>query len=537
MSNGTSINILRQRSSGILLPLFSLPGPLGIGDLGPAARQFVDFLHNSGQSCWQILPVGPTSPMFGNSPYMSCSAFAGNPLLISVDDLLAQGWVRTEEISECPFSEYQVDYPRVAAKKAALLGLAWRRFQALSSCGATLRAFAAAHPWVADYGLFMALKERYHQQPWYDWPVALRNREPAACAQARSHLHAEIDAYLFEQYLFFTQWHDFRAYAHGRNIHLIGDLPIYVALDSADVWANQTIFQLEAHTCQPTHVAGVPPDYFSVTGQRWGNPLYRWGSSDPAVRERLWNWWEERLRLNFTLVDTLRVDHFRGFASYWAVPAEEETALKGQWRPGPGQPFFEEMDRRLGGMSIIAEDLGHITPDVESLRRNLEYPGMKILLFAFDGDPNNSYLPYNTEKDSVMYTGTHDNDTAVGWYLSPDVDPAAKQRAKRFANRQDDHAGSFHQELMHLALSSPANLVILPLQDVLGFGNDCRMNTPGTTENNWQWRCAERFVTDDVARWLADLTGLFGRVPQRQPSEADVPSERKPGLGQPRDQL
>jgi 4-alpha-glucanotransferase len=260
-------------------------------------------------------------------------------------------------------------------------------------------------------------------------------------------------------------------------------------------------------------VAGVPPDYFSVTGQRWGNPLYRWDATDPRVRNQLWDWWEQRLRLNFSLVDTLRLDHFRGFESYWAVPADEATAINGQWRPGPGQPFFAEMEQRLGGMSIIAEDLGIITPEVDELRRNLGYPGMNILLFAFDGDATNSYLPYNIEKDSVVYTGTHDNDTAVGWYLSPEVDPAAKRRAKRFANRQDDEAGVFHQDMIHLALSSAANLAILPMQDVLGFGNDCRMNTPGTVANNWQWRCAERFVNAGVAEWLADLTALFGRIP------------------------
>lgn len=514
MSNGTSINILRQRSSGILLPIFSLHGPLGIGDLGTPARQFVDFLVKSGQSCWQILPVNPTSPMFGNSPYMSCSAFAGNPLLISVDELVEQGLVLQQEISEHSFSEYHVDYPSVAANKDSLLRLAWKRFQTRSTCQETLLAFASAHPWATDYSLFLALKEEYNQQPWYDWPEALRKHESAACKRALSQLEEVVAYRLFEQYQFFNQWQQFRTYANNRGIRIIGDLPIYVALDSADVWANQSLFQLDAKSCQPTHVAGVPPDYFSATGQRWGNPLYRWDTTDPSVRAQLWDWWEQRLQLNFTLIDTLRIDHFRGFESYWAVPAREKTALKGQWLPGPGQPFFEEMNRRLHGTSIIAEDLGFITPEVETLRRNLHYPGMKILLFAFDGDPNNSYLPYNIDKESVMYTGTHDNDTAVGWYLSPEVDPLAKRRAKRFANREDDHAGSFHQELIHLALSSPANLVILPMQDVLGFGNDCRMNTPGTATNNWQWRCAGRFLDDGVAQWLADLTQLFGRGPR-----------------------
>lgn len=513
MNNGTSINILRQRSSGILLPIFSLPSPQGIGDLGTSSRNFIDFLKNSEQRCWQLLPVGPTSPVFGNSPYMSNSAFAGNPLFIATEELVEQGLLLREEIPCCSFSEYQVDYQLIAEYKQGIFKLAWKRFAATPRLVRRLEQFTHQHPWVANHGLFMALKETFRQRPWYEWPLALRQREPAALNQMGQELAAPIAYHIFLQYLFFSQWQQLRAYANRQGIQLIGDLPIYVALDSVDVWAHQSIFQMDRAQCRPTHVAGVPPDYFSATGQRWGNPLYCWDTSTPQVRDQLWNWWEERLRLNFTLVDTLRIDHFRGFESYWAVPAEEETALHGCWQPGPGLPFFAEMTKRLGSMSIIAEDLGVITPEVDVLRRSLGYPGMKILLFAFDGDPCNSYLPYNSEKESVMYTGTHDNDTAVGWYLSPDVAPEAKRRAKRFANRQDDQAGSFHQELIHLALSSPSNLVILPLQDVLGFGNDCRMNTPGTTENNWRWRCAERFINNDVAGWLSDLTHLFGRVP------------------------
>ena len=521
MDNGTSVNILEQRSSGILLPIFSLPGPFGIGDIGKSARNFIDFLSASRQSSWQILPLGPTSPIFGNSPYMSYSAFAGNPLLLSMDDLIEQGLLRENEISAPSFSEYHVDYQRVAEHKHELLDLAWRRFSAQPSSRDLLEAFAGERPWVRDYSLFVAIKQSLGNLPWYEWPLELRQRQQDAVQSVGTLLADEISRHIFTQFLFFNQWRRLRAYAQAQEVKIIGDLPIYVALDSADVWAHQAIFQLDASRSQPTHVAGVPPDYFSATGQRWGNPLYSWETEVTSVRNQLWDWWEQRLRLNFSLVDTLRLDHFRGFESYWAVPADEETALNGQWRPGPGQPFFAEMKQRLGGMSIIAEDLGLITPAVEALRRTLGYPGMKILLFAFDGDPNNSYLPYNIEKDSVVYTGTHDNDTAVGWYLGPEVDPAAKRRAKRFANCQDDEAGAFHRDLMHLAFSSAANLAVLPMQDVLGFGNDCRMNTPGTVANNWQWRCAERFVNNGVAEWLADLTALFGRIP---PS-CDLPSD------------
>ena len=513
MDNAKFVNILRQRSSGILLPVFSLPGPFGIGDIGVPARNFVDFLKKSGQSCWQILPLGPTSRIFGDSPYMSYSTFAGNPLFISLEPLIKQEMVKETELLPPPFSEYTVQYHQVNDYKNSVLRLAWKRFQGKPLAQDSLNAFIRSQPWVTDYGLFLALKEKYRRLPWYQWPVALRRRQSDDLAEARAELDENIQYFIFEQYLFFSQWQELRTYANEQGIRIIGDLPIYVAFDSVDVWANQHLFQLDAESSQPTHVAGVPPDYFSATGQRWGNPLYRWDTCDIKGKNRLWDWWEQRLRRNFALVDTLRIDHFRGFESYWAVPAEEKTALNGQWQAGPGQAFFEEMDRRIGGMSIIAEDLGLITPEVEALRQALGYPGMKILLFAFDGTPDNSYLPYNIERDSVIYSGTHDNDTAVGWYLNPDVAPASKQQAKRFANRQDDHAGSFHQDLIYLALSSAANLAILPMQDILGFGNDCRMNTPGTTSNNWQWRCAERFINDEVTAWLHDQTGFFGRIP------------------------
>jgi len=518
VSSHTSVNILQQRSSGILLPLFSLPGSHGIGDVGQSAMQFIDFLKKSDQSCWQILPLGPTSPIFGNSPYMSPSAFAGSPLFISLDVLVEQNLLQKEEIVPPDFSEYTIAYQQVAQFKKKILSLAWKRFQAQANSDTLLAEFASTQSWSIDYALFLALKERYQDKPWYAWPTSLRQRQPEALARATREQQLKIDYYLFEQYLFFSQWSQLLEYAQKQGVRIIGDLPIYVALDSADVWANQELFQLDDEKGEPTHVAGVPPDYFSVTGQRWGNPLYRWNTKDVHIEQKLWTWWEQRLRLNFFLVDTLRIDHFRGFASYWAVPAAEETAMNGCWLQGPGQPFFEEMDRRLGGMSIIAEDLGLITPEVEALRKNLGYPGMKILLFAFDGDPKNSYLPYNTEKESVVYTGTHDNDTAVGWFLNPEVDPESKQRAKRFANRVDDHAGSFHRDLIHLALSSPANLSILPMQDVLGFGNDCRLNTPGTMEKNWQWRCAGRFINDEVAAWLSSYTKLFGRLPPQHPA-------------------
>ena len=525
MTNIILINILQQRSSGILLPLFSLPGPHGIGEIDQEAFAFIDFLKKSGQSCWQILPTGPISPLFGNSPYMSSSAFAGSPLFIGTHSLVKQGLVRAQDIPKIDFSPYQVSYSKVVTFKQEILQQAWQRFPTLSENRDKLRHFVEQFPWVREYGLFLVLKEKFCQRPWYEWPEDLRQHRKESCEQAEKQLQPLVDFHVFAQYLFNTQWQGLHQYAQTQSIHLIGDLPIYVALDSVDVWANQEIFQLDRQTGLPTHVAGVPPDYFSAEGQRWGNPLYRWNAKCSTVQHQLWGWWEQRLRHNFSLVDILRIDHFRGFESYWAVPAKEKTAINGCWQPGPGLPFFEAMDKRLGQMPIIAEDLGIITPEVEQLRRTLGFPGMKVLLFAFDGDPHNSYLPYNVEKSSVLYTGTHDNDTAVGWYLNPEVAPEAKRRAKRYAYCFDDNAGSFHRELIHLALASPANLAILPMQDVLGFGNDCRMNTPGTTSGNWLWRCADFFVTDDLAHWLAEQVQFFGRLPvpaARTPTEQTV---------------
>ena len=515
MHNDKVVNILLQRSSGILLPIFSLPGPYGIGDLGLPAHQFIEFLQKGGQGCWQILPLGPTSPLFGNSPYMSYSSFAGDPLFISPDLLKEAGLLRKSDIILPELSEYAVDYNKAASLKKALLALAWKNFQR-QGLTAKLNDFRKINPWAEDHALFLALKNRFHQRAWTQWPEPIRRRDDQALSQAAEELADQIDYFTFEQYLFKEQWQVLRAHARKHGIRIIGDLPIYVAHDSVDVWSNQEIFHLDPESSESTEVAGVPPDYFSATGQRWGNPLYHWNTKNTAVKDQLWNWWEQRLRRNFFHVDTLRIDHFRGFESYWAIPATEETAINGRWKKGPGKPFFKEMNRRLGGMSIIAEDLGLITPAVENLRKGLGYPGMKILLFAFDGNADNSYLPYNCDKDSVIYTGTHDNDTAVGWYLSPEVDPASKQRAKLFAGRDDDHAGTFHEDIIHLALSSPPNLAILPMQDVLGFGNDCRINTPGTTDNNWKWRCASRFINDEIAIRLRRRTELFGRIPRQE---------------------
>ncbi len=519
MADSNPIDILAQRASGILLPIFSLPGPHAIGDIGKPALRFIDFLHQAGQQYWQILPSGPTDQAFANSPYMSPSAFAGNPLFISIDALHNDGLLENQDRKTIDTSEYIVDYRQAIQLKQSLLHKAWQRFIANNQQD-TLDVFSAHHPWIKDYSLFQILKKRYANAPWFNWPEAVKKRDPETLKKIRQECAPDISYYTFEQFLFSRQWEQLRKYAHQRRVRIIGDLPIYVATDSADAWANQNIFQLDPRTSQPTSVAGVPPDYFSKTGQHWGNPLYRWKTTNKKIKTALLDWWAARFRHNFDMADVIRIDHFRGFESYWSIPADEETAMNGTWVKGPGLPFFKEMEKKIGKLPIIAEDLGIITPAVEKLRTELGYPGMRILLFAFDGDTNNTYLPHNFDHNTVVYTGTHDNDTAVGWYLNPTIPIEDKERAKRYANQNDMQAGVFHKDMLYMAYSSVANIAIVPMQDLLGFGNDCRVNTPGTIEGNWQWRCAPRFFTSELADWLKEQTITFRRMhPTKQKVE------------------
>lgn len=507
------IQVISERSSGILLHISSLPGSHGVGDIGQAVN-FIDFLASAGQSYWQILPVNPTSSFFGNSPYMSFSSFAGNPLFIDLEQLYRQGLLSKEDLDPPEYSPYFVEFGRVTPWKKNLLKKAWSSFQAQEE-RAAFDEFCAEHFWLQDHALFMALKDRYKFTPWYTWPEDIRSANKKSLLVATNELADEVDYYRFEQYLFFSQWQALRDHAAKKSVKIIGDLPIYVGMDSVDVWSNQGIFELDKRSRKPTSVSGVPPDYFSKTGQLWGNPLYRWNTRKSVVKGQLYKWWENRFATMFSIVDVLRVDHFRGFESYWSVPAGDKTAENGVWKKGPGEKFFHEMEKRLGYLPLIAEDLGIITPDVEELRDNLGYPGMKILLFAFDGTTDNEYLPYNMNKNSIVYTGTHDNDTAVGWFLDPDVPRASKLQMKRAANAVNEDIESVSRDLIYLALSSVADLAILPMQDILGFGNDCRMNTPATTEGNWRWRCAPEYLTDELAAWLMDQTTFFGRLPSQ----------------------
>jgi 4-alpha-glucanotransferase len=503
-----------ERTSGILAHITSLPSPYGIGDLGPSSHAFLQFLGDSGQSCWQFLPVGPTNPVFDNSPYMSTSAFAGSPLLLSPEILYQRNLICRETRDNHPdFSPYTTEFVKVSAYKKKILQEAYSNFSPGGE--SDYEAFLSRTPWLEDYALFMTLKKQFSQSSWNLWPGPLASHLPSALADIKKQHRTTFDYYCFEQFEFYRQWDTLHNIARKQNIRLFGDVPIYVGYDSVDVWANQEIFALEATSRMPTHVAGVPPDYFSKTGQRWGNPLYVWSTKDQTIQEKLHRWWTQRFSAVFSMCDMARIDHFRGFESYWSIPADEETAVKGQWLKGPGKSFFTRIFSELGNLDIIAEDLGEITPKVVKLKESLGLPGMKILQFAFDNNPKNSFLPWNyTSPNCVVYTGTHDNDTTIGWYLSGNLGNEARERIKNLANRQVNDAQGIHKDLLYLALSSTARLSIVPLQDVLGFGGDCRMNTPGTKEGNWVWRCASQFLTQETAARLRRKTELFGRLPK-----------------------
>src|SRR6266540_494247 len=452
------------RKSGILLHPTSLPGRWGIGDLGDAAYAFVDFLTAAGQQLWQVMPLGPTG--YGDSPYQGFSAFAGNPLLISLDNLLAEGLLADEDLFGAPsFPDAMVDYGAVIPFKDALLRRSFERFMAAAApeqrdAFADFR--ARNHAWLDDYALFAALKQAHGGANWNTWPPETAARQPEAIAYWTRDLSDQIEFHAYLQFQFFSQWRRLKQYANERGVQIVGDIPIFVAYDSADVWANREIFALDDQG-RPTVVAGVPPDYFSATGQLWGNPLYRWD----VLARRGYTWWVERFRTTLTLVDIARLDHFRGFAAYWEVPAGEPTAVKGRWAPGPGVALFEVVRAALGGLPIIAEDLGLITQDVEDLRDTLGFPGMKVLQFAFNGDPDDAYLPHNYERRCVVYTGTHDNDTTLGWWRT--ITPDDRRNVQLYLGRD---GSDISWDFIRLALASVAEMAIIPMQDVLGLGSE-----------------------------------------------------------------
>ncbi len=494
------------RVSGILLHPTSLPGPHGSGDLGAAAYHFVDWLASAGQKLWQILPLGGIGP--GNSPYMSSSAFAGNLLLIDLAELHQRGWLDAADLEpEPPFPDERLNFAAVVPWRMARLEKAAQQFalQASAQERADLAAFTASQSdWLADYALFMTLAEANDWRDWSDWPTLLAQRDPEALQAARERYAPRVGFWTFCQWRFFRQWLRLKAYANERDVKIVGDAPIFIAYQSAEVWARQELFELDEQG-RALVVAGVPPDYFSPTGQRWGNPLYRWH----AHAEEGYAWWVQRVRRTFELVDIVRFDHFRGFADYWEIPASELTAICGRWLDGPGAALFNAIRLALGDLPIIAEDLGLLTPAVGDLRRQFDLPGMRILHFAFGGGNDNTYLPHNYDANTVVYTGTHDNNTTQGWWL--EASDAERQHLRNYFALKPEDEPAIHWVLIRAACASVADTAIHPMQDVLGLGGQSRMNLPGVGEGYWEWRFKWSQVTPEHAQQLASLCSLYRR--------------------------
>jgi 4-alpha-glucanotransferase len=496
--------VIRSRSAGILLHPTSLPGPHGMGDLGPAAHAWVDALARARQGFWQVLPLGPTG--YGDSPYQCFSAFAGNAALVSPEVLVREGLLRESDALPPGFPAERVDFERVIPFKTSLLGRAWERFQAgaAPALGPPFEDFCQAEAaWLDDFALFMALKEAHGGLAWTGWDPALAAREPGPLARARERLQGAIGRHRFGQFLFFRQWHALAERAHARGVGIVGDAPIFVAHDSADLWAHRELFRLDARGL-PEVVAGVPPDYFSATGQLWGNPLYDW----EALSRAGYRWWIDRLRGTLRLVDLVRLDHFIGFERYWEVPAGSATAQGGRWMPGPGAALLDAVRSALGGLPVIAEDLGLVTPEVEALRLRYRLPGMRVLQFAFAGAVEARFLPHRYDRNTVVYTGTHDNDTTRGWFAS--MTPPERRMLDRYLGREVREEDA-SWELVRLAWASVADLAVAPLQDLLSLGGEARMNLPGSATGNWRWRLLPGQLADATLDRLAELTATYGR--------------------------
>jgi 4-alpha-glucanotransferase len=493
-----------DRACGVLLHPTCLPGPYGIGDLGPAAHRYLEWLACAGVKWWQVLPLNPVGP--GWSPYAATSTFAGNTALVSPELLREAGLLQADDLAGLPaLSAFAVEYERVIPAKRALLARAFERFSARPDpkVESAFTAFREdSKSWLSEYATFAALKETHGGAPWHTWPedLAMRRSEPLAAWIARHKREVAFEE--FCQFLFASQWQALRRRARSLGIRILGDVPIYVADDSADVWAHREIFRLDGKG-RPLVVGGVPPDYFSSTGQLWGNPLYDWGVLEASG----YFWWVARLRAVLELVDAVRLDHFRGFAGYWEVPAGQKTAVKGRWVPGPGRKLFDAVQGVLGALPFVAEDLGVITEDVVALRDGLDLPGMEILQFAFVPSPRGQFIPYRHRRQLVVYTGTHDNNTTLGWYMG-DASDAEKDFVRRYLGT-DGH--EIHWDMIRLALSSVANLAVVPHQDIAGLGADCRMNTPATTKGNWRFRLTDWMLGDALRDRFAELAWLYGR--------------------------
>jgi 4-alpha-glucanotransferase len=487
--------LLDQRRAGVLLHITSLPGKYGNGDLGQEAYHFVKFLHSAGIKVWQTLPLG--QPHSDGSPYQCLSAHAGNTALISLDWLEEKGWLQSNErCHDCSADE--------CFTKKCLITKAFYGFQSFANSkdhDDFLRFCAEKSSWLDDYALFMALRIEFGQRCWNQWPEYLKQRHPLAMKEARRRLERVIEGIKFEQYVFFRQWHELKEFAKQHDVLMFGDIPIFVSYDSVDVWANREVFKLDVNG-EMSVVAGVPPDYFSATGQRWGNPHYDWHD----LEQTNFRWWTERMRTQLEMFDIVRIDHFRGLEAAWEIPANENTAINGEWVKAPGQKLLEAIKKALGEIPLVAEDLGVITKEVDDLRNSFNLPGMKILHFAFGDDAKNPYLPHNYQCNSVVYTGTHDNDTTLGWYHS--LNDKEKHHVYEALGTP---AMQMPQALMQAAFASVANLAIVPMQDILELGSADRMNVPGTTEGNWQWRFDWNQLTEHKINYLTHLIKLFGR--------------------------
>jgi 4-alpha-glucanotransferase len=498
---------MSDRRSGILLHITSLPSPFGIGDVGPSAYRFVDFLHDAHQRYWQILPLNQTTLTHDNSPYLSTSAFAGNTNLISPEQLVKDGLLKINDIRNPPdFPQDHVDFEPVIRYKNTLFSTAYERFRNTNKSHREYEAFCRNNAlWLEDYALFRSLSRYYGKAAWSDWPGDLKYRQKRRMEAMRTELNNEIGREQFLQYVFYRQWMMFRQYCTEKGIRILGDIPIYVNYNSADVWTHPELFRLDAHR-RPTAVAGVPPDYFSKTGQLWKNPLYCWEEHEKTG----FSWWLDRLRHTFSLVDCVRIDHFRGFVEYWEVPAGSKDAIFGRWVPAPAEKLLTAVRNHFPEFPVIAEDLGIITKDVNEIIRKFNLPGMRVLLFAFTSEPfGNPHIPHNLSKNVILYTGTHDNLPVRGWFETAATDDD-KRRLFKYLGREVT-AEELPQVLIRLAMMSVADTVIFPIQDIISLGAEARMNTPGTDNGNWTWRMTQDQITPKVAEQLRDMTGIFNR--------------------------
>ncbi len=498
--------VLKKRGSGILLHVTCLPSRHGIGDLGPWAYRFADFLAQAKQSYWQILPLTPANYVSEYSPYNCISAFAGNKYLISPEVMVREKFLKTSDLKSAPvFSKRRVDFVRVTAFKNRLFERAFEHFRRTKKKVRQYDFFCECNAaWLDDFALFAALKLLFHGAPWVDWPKPVRDRQPEVLRALSRLLKDAVDQEKFLQYVFSEQWHSLKDYCNRRGVKIIGDMPIYVAYDSADVWSHPEIFKL-GRDKRPITVSGVPPDYFSADGQLWGNPVYRWR----VLQKQGYKWWVQRMGQDLALFDLLRLDHFRGFVASWQVPARARTAKNGRWVKAPAKHFLTALYKKLSCLPIIAEDLGTITDDVHMLIKRLGLPGMRVLLFAFGDDAANPYLPHNHVKNCVVYTGTHDNNTVRGWFEN-EASPVELRRLRSYTGRRLS-ARNVHHEFVRLAMMSVADTVIIPMQDILGLGAEARMNRPACIEGNWQWRLLPKQMTASVARRLAHTTQMYGR--------------------------